>query len=213
MTRKEARISVRKAPRQARSRQLVADVLEAAIRVLEAGGAARFTMARVAEKAGVSVGSLYQYFANKEAILFQLQAREWEENVAFLASILADQAQPPEARLKEMTRQFFKSEVEEAAVRGALAAAAPLYGDAPEARAHKARARRIMLDFLGEALPGAAADRLAFTADLVSTTLSAVGKTLSEEDRSLAEVDRMAQACAHMLWAWMTGAGEGNQTP
>jgi tetracycline repressor-like protein len=66
----------RKAPQQARSNELVAAVLEAAIQVLVKEGAQRFTMARVAERAGVSVGSLYQYFPNKAAILFRLQSAE-----------------------------------------------------------------------------------------------------------------------------------------
>ena len=73
------RISSRKQPKQARSAGLVAAVLEAAAQVLATEGAQRFTMARVAEKAGVSVGSLYQYFPNKAAILFRLQSDEWRQ--------------------------------------------------------------------------------------------------------------------------------------
>lgn len=58
-------ISKRKQPRQARSSDLVAAILEAATQVLAEVGAERFTTARVAERAGVSIGSLYQYFPNK----------------------------------------------------------------------------------------------------------------------------------------------------
>jgi AcrR family transcriptional regulator len=64
-------ISARKQPKQERSRQLVAEILAAAGRVLAREGARRFTAARVADEAFVSVGSLYQYFPNKEAILFR----------------------------------------------------------------------------------------------------------------------------------------------
>jgi DNA-binding transcriptional regulator YbjK len=56
---KKSVISARKRPRQRRSEQLVDAILEAAIRVLSREGAQRFTTARVAEAAGVSVGSLY----------------------------------------------------------------------------------------------------------------------------------------------------------
>jgi len=73
------RISSRKQPKQARSTELVSAILEAAVQVLAAEGAQRFTSARVAEKAGVSVGSLYQYFPNKAAILFRLQSDEWRQ--------------------------------------------------------------------------------------------------------------------------------------
>ncbi len=72
-----ARISSRKQSKQARSTELVATILEAAAQVLAGEGAQRFTTARVAEKAGVSIGSLYQYFPNKASILFRLQSDEW----------------------------------------------------------------------------------------------------------------------------------------
>ena len=92
--RKPPVISARKRPRQERSERLVADVLEAAVRVLAREGAQRFTTARVAEEAGVSVGSLYQYFPNKEAILFRLQSDEWNQTGALLESILAGSDEP-----------------------------------------------------------------------------------------------------------------------
>ena len=87
-------ISARKQPRQARSTRLVADILEAAARVLVRYGAHRFTTARVAEAAGISVGSLYQYFPNKESILFRLQAEEWGQTMGELRRILGDASVP-----------------------------------------------------------------------------------------------------------------------
>lgn len=78
-SRQTPRISTRKQPQQARSTELVAAILQAAIQVLAKEGATRFTTARVAEKAGVSVGSVYQYFPNKAAILFRLQSDEWQQ--------------------------------------------------------------------------------------------------------------------------------------
>ena len=88
--RRSASISSRKQPQQARSAELVATILEAAIQVLAKEGAQRFTTARVAEKAGVSVGSLYQYFPNKAAILFRLQSDEWRQTTELLRGILED---------------------------------------------------------------------------------------------------------------------------
>jgi AcrR family transcriptional regulator len=63
-------------PQQARSTELVATIMEAATHVLRKEGATRFTTARVADRAGVSVGSVCQYFSNNAAILFRLQADE-----------------------------------------------------------------------------------------------------------------------------------------
>ena len=92
-------ISSRKDPKQARSTALVEAVLQAAAQVLAKEGAPRFTMARVAEAAGVSVGSLYQYFPNKAALLFRLQSDEWRETSDLLRTILEDRARPPLERL------------------------------------------------------------------------------------------------------------------
>jgi AcrR family transcriptional regulator len=131
--RRSASISSRKQPQQARSSDLVAAILDAAVQVLMKQGAQRFTTARVAEKAGVSVGSLYQYFPNKAAILFRLQSDEWRQTAALLRDILEDATQPPPARLRRLVHAFIRSECEEAAVRVALNDAAPLYRDAPEA--------------------------------------------------------------------------------
>src|ERR1700744_2627475 len=113
--RRSARISSRKQPKQARSTELVAAILEAAVQVLTKEGAQRFTTARVAEKAGVSVGSVYQYFPNKAAILFRLQADEWRQKTALLGGILEDRSKPSLDRLRTLVHAFVRSECEEAA--------------------------------------------------------------------------------------------------
>jgi len=66
------RATPRKPPRQERSRETVRAILEAAARVFEEQGVAGATTDRIAERAGVSIGSLYQYFPSKEAILATL---------------------------------------------------------------------------------------------------------------------------------------------
>ena len=63
-----ATLKPRKLPRQARSAETVRVILEAAARILESVGLSGFTTNAVAERAGVSVGSLYQYFPGKEAL-------------------------------------------------------------------------------------------------------------------------------------------------
>jgi len=69
----------RKTPRQQRSRATVEAVLTAAAQVFEARGYAAGTTNRIAERAGVSVGTLYQYFPNKEAIAVALLERHLAE--------------------------------------------------------------------------------------------------------------------------------------
>jgi AcrR family transcriptional regulator len=190
-------------PVQARSAQLVADILKAAVRVLEREGAPRFTTIRVAEAAGVSVGSLYQYFPNKQAILFRLQLDEWEKTGATIDAILGDASRPPAQRLREMIRAFFHSECDEAPLRLALDAAAPSYHDAPESRARRRRSRRIVNAFVAAAAPRATSRQRTFAAELVFMTTTAVGKQLSERPQRRVEIEGWADAIADMLTTYL----------
>lgn len=65
----------RKTPRQARARATVDAILFAAAHILKTDGQPGFTTNRIAEVAGVSIGSLYQYFPNKQAIVNALRER------------------------------------------------------------------------------------------------------------------------------------------
>lgn len=65
----------RKQPQQARSRDLVAAIVEAAARVFDERGYEAATTNHIAEVAGVSVGSMYQYFGDKQSLLTALH--EW----------------------------------------------------------------------------------------------------------------------------------------
>jgi AcrR family transcriptional regulator len=206
---RNTQISLRKQPKQARSTELVAIILEAAVQVLAKEGAQRFTTARVAEKAGVSVGSLYQYFPNKAAILFRLQSDEWRQTTELLCSILEDVRRPPLERLRRLVHAFIRSECEEAEMRVALNDAAPLYRDAPEAQEARATGDRTVRVFMQEALPDASEATHALAADLIMTTLSAVGKHLSESPRTPAEIEAYSDAMADMFCAYLRGLEHG----
>ncbi|WP_250454942.1 TetR/AcrR family transcriptional regulator [Caballeronia sp. ATUFL_M2_KS44] len=66
----------RKTPTQPRSAETVAAIVEAAAQILETEGIAGFNTNAVAERAGVSIGSLYQYFPGKDALTVALMHRE-----------------------------------------------------------------------------------------------------------------------------------------
>jgi AcrR family transcriptional regulator len=189
---------------QERSAQLVADILEAAIRVLEREGAQRFTTIRVAEQAGVSVGSLYQYFPNKQAILFRLQVDEWRATAASLDAILGNTALPPAQRLRETMRAFFLSECDEAPLRLALDGVAASFRDSAESHEMRRRGRKIVDAFLAVAAPAADGKQRAFAADLLFTMMSGMGKAVSERGpQSHAAVHRWADAISDMLFAYL----------
>jgi AcrR family transcriptional regulator len=89
MTRRASLNSPRNQPQQPRSRATVAVILDAAIRVLDREGWDALTTSRVAEVAGVSVGTLYQYFAHRDAIVAALEDRELERAGAMLERVLS----------------------------------------------------------------------------------------------------------------------------
>lgn len=66
----------RKAPSQPRAAETVASIVEAAAQVLESAGFEGFNTNAVARRAGVSIGSLYQYFPGKDALTIALMRRE-----------------------------------------------------------------------------------------------------------------------------------------
>lgn len=197
------RISSRKKPKQARSKELVAAILEAAVQVLEQEGAQRFTTARVAERAGISIGSLYQYFPNKASILFRLQVDEWQQTSGLLRQILEQTGKPPLERLRMLVHAFIRSECDEAGMRVALKDAAPLYRDAPEVKETRAQAGQAFRAFMQEALPYASQAVHEQVSDLITTTLSAAGKQFSERPRTEAEIHNYADAMADMFCAYL----------
>jgi len=87
MARKEQE---RKQPQQARAQETVRAILEATVQILDREGLDAATTTRIAEVAGVSIGSLYQYFSHRDAILSALQDREFERTLAFIQKVLAD---------------------------------------------------------------------------------------------------------------------------
>ena len=80
----------RKAPRQGRSQATVQAILDATARILVAGGYDRASTNRIALAAGVSIGSLYQYFPSKEALVASLVERHIDQMTAVIHKKLAE---------------------------------------------------------------------------------------------------------------------------
>jgi AcrR family transcriptional regulator len=80
----------RKQPQQARAQQTVHAILEATVQILDREGSDAATTTRIAEVAGVSIGSLYQYFSHRDAVLNALQDREFEQTLSLMQRVLAE---------------------------------------------------------------------------------------------------------------------------
>ena len=93
MAREQPLVKLRKIPSQARSAWTVDLILQAAAQVLEARGEEALTTKTTAERAGVSIGTLYQYFPNRDAILVALADSE-AKRIADRMRALIDRSDP-----------------------------------------------------------------------------------------------------------------------
>jgi AcrR family transcriptional regulator len=142
----------RKRPSQARSAVTVDAILEAAVRVLLADGYPRLTTRRVAEVAGVSVGSLYQYFPNRRSLVAEVIRRKVEEGVRCIEEAAARADGPPAEAVAAVMAAFAAEK------RRGLALSVALRGPMAELEGRRAlaegarRAEAILAGLLGRLL-------------------------------------------------------------
>jgi AcrR family transcriptional regulator len=105
--RAKAPTELRKAPRQRRSGATFEAIVEAAARILAAEGRRGLTTNRIARRAGVSVGSLYQYFPNKQAVVRALLERELARASRLRPAVLDDETRPLAERMRAAVDWFF----------------------------------------------------------------------------------------------------------
>jgi AcrR family transcriptional regulator len=113
MTAKAARTSVRRRPKQRRARQTVEAVLDAVIRLLKRDGSKAITTNRIAEVAGVSIGSVYQYFPDKRAIFTALHQRHVDQIDRMVQTKLVEHAT---SSIEELVRAMVEAMVEAHAI-------------------------------------------------------------------------------------------------
>jgi AcrR family transcriptional regulator len=113
MTPKAARTSVRRRPKQRRARQTVEAVLDAVVRLLKRDGFKAITTNRIAEVAGVSIGSVYQYFPDKRAIFTALHQRHIDQIDRMVQTKLVEHAA---SSIEELVRAMVEAMVEAHAI-------------------------------------------------------------------------------------------------
>ena len=144
----------RKSPRQGRAIATVDAIFEATIQVLLSDGLIRLNTTRVAHRAGVSVGTLYQYFPNKQALLFAVL----ERHLAMLADAIEKACDESSCATKEMiaetvVKAYLQAKMAQAEISPALYRIA-MELDARElielAAGRSARAIEAMLSTIGD---------------------------------------------------------------
>ncbi|MFB3041085.1 MAG: TetR/AcrR family transcriptional regulator, partial [Candidatus Poribacteria bacterium] len=190
----------RREPQQERSRQMRDDILEASIRVLASEGPLNFTTLRVAEVAGISVGSLYQYFPNKDALVYALHTRMvdalWQE----MQHILDPPRLDPRTKVQRIARMFFLGESDQMVTMGnVLADIDPFFDTLPELQEIDAQVLTRLTTFVGEVLPDMTRADVAFGAQMLSTTIESVGKSVAKRRLSSRDLRKWATSTADMV--------------
>lgn len=200
-------LNPRKQPSQARSAQTVETILEGAAHILEQRGLDAYTTNAIAERAGVSIGSLYQYFPTKDAVTVALIERELTDLVreATQALALPDRS----AALRQLIGIAVRHQLRRPALAALLdveqrrlAALMPSSGNAIAMRG-------ALVDFLG-AGTGALAPELAASElmAIVSALTDAAGRRGAVEPEALA--DRIEGAVRGYLQTLATARAGSN---
>ncbi|MDH0340520.1 TetR/AcrR family transcriptional regulator [Chromobacterium haemolyticum] len=157
----------RKQPGQARSRHVVAAILEAAARILERDGYAGLTTNKAAELAGVSIGSLYQYFPNKQALVAALHSRHGEETLATAREALRlSDGLPWQAQLECLVSACLRLHLAAPGLHRVLEREWPQFDAPPESNPLDAALQGCVAEWLaGGGLPAERAPRLLRMAD------------------------------------------------
>jgi AcrR family transcriptional regulator len=192
-------LKARKVPGQARSQETVSVILEASARILESAGLRGFNTNAIAAQAGVSVGSLYQYFPNKDAIVRAL-ITSFEETLhdAVLRAVQGGRGGALKPRLRLLVRALVTIHYGRPRLNRMLEAEEERVGSGADSAAFHASVLQLLQDHKNElALPVSAATERAIIAIL--RALVDLGLASGASRRST-EQQAMHAVCGYLLY-------------
>jgi AcrR family transcriptional regulator len=199
-------LEARKTPIQTRSAITVEAIAEATIQVLLTHGSERFTTTRVAARAGVSVGTLYQYYPNKQALLFAVFENHMN-HVAETVEAACESARdkPLAEMIREMVEAFVDAKMERADISGALyRVSANIGGPALIKRIgeHLRKAVEAML----KTAPDAQSPPDKFAIDTMLAAMAGAMRSLLEAGPSPATVRKLREQLVLLCQSYMVAA-------
>jgi AcrR family transcriptional regulator len=194
-----------KAPRQSRGRKRVAALLDAGAQVFAEQGYDAATMTEVAQRAGASIGSLYQFFPTKEHLAAALHARQLDVLADLLDALIEDSRGAP---LDQVVDRLFARLVDFLEANPALPALAERRSLDPAVKKRaRARLRGRIESLLAVVKPPLPAARRAPLAALILYLIRIAAMLKADDDRSIrapALGELQAMLCSHL-----SGAGGG----
>jgi AcrR family transcriptional regulator len=178
--RSQGRLEARKTPVQTRSTATVEAIFEAAIQVLLREGAERLTTTRVADHAGVSVGTLYQYYPNKQALLFAVLEKHLTSVFdAMERACKAHHHQPLDVMVKALVEAFVEAKMKSTDVSMGLYAVASELGGSAVIAPLTLRARANIAAMLKTAA-GVRFSQIDFTVLMLMSTMAGATRAVLE---------------------------------
>ena len=198
----------RKTPVQARSAVTVEAIFGATIQVLLSHGADRLTTTRVAERAGVSVGTLYQYYPNKQSLLFAvLEDHLGKVSAAVEVACEHGRHKPLAAMVKEVAEAFVDAKMERTDISLALyQIAAEVDGPALVKRAGE-RSRKALEAMLRTA-PEAVPQLDKFATQMMFSAMAGTTRSVLEAGASPAMVRKLREHLVLLCQSYMAALGK-----
>ena len=195
----------RKTPLQARSTVTVEAISEATIQVLLRHGAERFTTTRVAERAGVSVGTLYQYYPNKQSLLFAVLEHHMNNVAARVEAACQSAAHKPLAEMiKDLVEAFVDAKMERADISVALYRVSADVGGPTLIKRISQRSRKAVEAMLQTAPDAAPPDK--FAIDTMLAAMAGAMRSLLESGPSPGTVRKLREQLVLLCQSYMLAA-------
>ena len=194
---------VRKQPVQARSKASVMAILDATVQILSTRRTIHLTTKAVAARAGLSVGSVYQYFPNKEAIVLALIERKAEEvTSAFENAARQQRGRMLAGALRSLTAAYFANKFSDPQLSKTLHAALDRSGGTDRLRPFRERMVRAIELVLRQA-PDAVFRNVQSTARMIWSTITGAARSVLEAGRPQTYVAAVRRQVQDMILAYV----------
>jgi AcrR family transcriptional regulator len=207
--RSQSTMEPRKSPVQARSAASVEAILKATIQVLLKVGKESLTTTRVAARAGVSVGTLYQYFPNKSALLRAALQRHMDEIGSVVQTVCGEQAGSSlEKMATALVTSFLDAKMKDAKTSVALYSVSSDVDGARIAREMSLKSNRAIVAMLATAQDELTTDP-ELVASLLQATMAGVSRRLLEFPSPESEYERLRDGLVFLVSAYVRACSRG----
>jgi AcrR family transcriptional regulator len=193
----------RKTPVQARATVTVEAISEATIQVLLSHGGDRLTTTRVAERAGVSVGTLYQYYPNKESLLFAVVEDHMEKmTVAMEVACEQTHHKPLSEMIRNVVEAFVNAKLDRPDISVALYQIMPNVGGPALIKKTRLRMRKALVAMLQTATD-LKSEPDGFAVDLMCSAMAGALRAVMEAGASASMVSKLREHLVLLCQSYM----------